>query len=174
MASFDKAKSLLTRVNVQAWAPLIFCEAFYSLPPLETVIFVDVDDTTFDRTVRRSLGRSVHKKLLVVGAYSPGSDVEDVEVCAHIHDGEHEVTLYRIEEPDDKTLALRPVTSTGHVALYPPFTDVGDDFGRVFAIFRYYFLAAGYINELVMHKNAPRIFTRKFDEACRWVANGGE
>jgi hypothetical protein len=122
MPSFDEAKSPLTLANIQAWAYSKFPDAFDALPLLEKLAFNDVDYTTFDRTVRRSLGRSMHKKLLIVGAYSPGTDIEDVEVCAHIHAGEDEVTFYRIHELEDETLELRPVTSPGHIAFHPPFS----------------------------------------------------
>tara|TARA_R110002003_G_scaffold58_18_gene5241 strand:+ start:20971 stop:21720 length:750 start_codon:yes stop_codon:yes gene_type:complete len=181
MPSFDEAKSPLTLANIQAWAHSEFPDAFDALPRLDKVAFIDVDVTTFDRTVRRSLGRSLHKKLLIVGLYSPGADIEGSVVCAHIHAGEDEVSFYRVHELedetlelDDETLELRPVTSPGHIAFHPPFSEVGNDIGRVLAVVRFYFLAANYLKELIRHKKAPKSFTKMFEEACRWILNGGE
>ncbi|KAH7069219.1 hypothetical protein BKA63DRAFT_450992 [Paraphoma chrysanthemicola] len=174
MASFDEGKSPLTLLSIQAWARFKFHDDFEALPSLERVAFIDVDDMVFDRTIRRSLGRSEHKKLLLVGAHSPQSEVQDIEVCAHIHADDDEITLYYVEELEDETNKLIPVASFGHVAFHPPFSEVGDDVGRVLAVIRFYFLAAGYLKELPRHNKAPKMFTKKFEQACRWIANGGE
>jgi hypothetical protein len=85
MRAFDEAKTPLTLDNVQRWARDRFPDAFAALPSLDTLSFIDVDDVRFDRAIYRSLGRSVHKKLLIVGAYAPSTKVEDAEICAHIH-----------------------------------------------------------------------------------------
>ncbi|KAH7088689.1 hypothetical protein FB567DRAFT_578516 [Paraphoma chrysanthemicola] len=174
MASFDEAKSPLTFLSIRAWARFKFHNDFDTLPPLQKIAFIDVDDMVFDRTVRRSLGRSEHKKLLLVGAHSPESDLEDNEVCAHIHADDDEVTLYYVEQLEEETYKLIPVASFGHVAFHPPFSEVGDDVERILAVIRFYFLAAGYLKELPRHKKAPKMFTKKFEQACRWIANGGE
>jgi hypothetical protein len=85
MPSFDEDKTPLTLDNVQAWARVKFPSAFSVLPKVDQATFVSVDDFKFDRSISRSLGRSEHKKLLVVGAHAPGPEAEDVLVCAHVH-----------------------------------------------------------------------------------------
>jgi cell division protein FtsB len=136
------------------------------------------------RPVWRSLGRSTHKQLLVIGGYAPGPDIEEEptdRVVAHVHSDEAEVSFYRISEVEDSNLfELQPVNSTATVAFHAPFCHVGDDTGgskaihRVSALILYYFLVAGHVKELVRNKSDPTMFTRNFRDACLWVENGGE
>jgi hypothetical protein len=89
MPPFGEDKTPLTLDNVRAWARSKFPNAFSALPKVEKATFLQVDDFTFERPISRSPGRSLgrleHKKLLVVGAHSPGAVAEDALVCAHVH-----------------------------------------------------------------------------------------
>jgi hypothetical protein len=85
MPPFDKDKTPLTLDDVRAWARIKFPNALSALPKVEKATFLQVDDFTFERPISRSLGRSEHRKLLVVGAHSPGAVAEDALVCAHAH-----------------------------------------------------------------------------------------
>jgi len=94
MSSFDEERSPLTLANIVGWARQKFPDAFGPLPKVDKVEFRDVDDFFFDRPIQRSLGRSEHKKLLVVGAHAPGDTVEDAPVCAHIHTDDSAVSYF--------------------------------------------------------------------------------
>ncbi|KAJ4331608.1 hypothetical protein N0V87_009006 [Didymella glomerata] len=181
MADFNEQKTPLTLANVQAWARFEFPEAFKALPRASRVSYIDIDDTSFNRVIQRSLGRSTHKKLLVIGDYAPGDDVEDSKVVAHVHEHDTEITFYRLsEETVDGKPELHPVRATSNVAFYSPFSKVGDDTGgskaihRVSAVILYYFLASELVNELVRHKNDSRWFAKNFREACDWIGNDGD
>jgi hypothetical protein len=86
----------------------------------------------------------------------------------------------RIEELANDDNELHTVKSTGHIAFHAPFSGVGDDSGnakaikRVEAIIVYYFLAANHVKELVRYKKFANLFTKGFEEGCRWIENGGE
>jgi hypothetical protein len=180
MSAFDEAKSPLTLDNVHSWARDKFPGAFVSLPPLDLLTFVDIDTLKFSRIIRRSLHRSTHKKLLIVGAYAPGHVIEDAEICAHIHADEGTVSFFRIDELDDGDHEVHSLRGTSTIAFHAPFSDVGDDsenskaISRVEALISYYFLAAGHLEELIRHNNFANLFTRGFEHACRWIENGGE
>jgi hypothetical protein len=136
------------------------------------------------RPVWRSLGRSNHKQLLVIGGYAPGPEIDEEptdRVVAHVHADEAEVSFYRIAEVEDSNMfELHTVNSTATVAFHAPFCHVGDDTGgskaihRVSALILYYFLVAGHVKELVRHKSDPTMFTRNFRDACLWIENEGE
>jgi hypothetical protein len=181
MADFNEFKSPLTLDNVQAWARADFHDAFRALPRASRVKFIDIEDLSFNRAIQRSLGRSTHKKLLIIGGYAPGEEVEDSRVVAHVHEDSTEISFYRIDEDvAEGKPELQPVRATSNVAFYAPFNKVGDDNGsskaihRVSAVILYYFLAAEYLKELVRHYNDARWFTKNFREACAWIENGGE
>lgn len=180
MSDFNEAKTLLNLENVQTWARTKFPEAFTALPKVSRVTFLDIAETSYNRSVQRSLGRSTHNKLLIIGEYAPGSEDPDSGVGAHVHSDNAEVSFYRIDEPAGGKMELHLVKSTSTVAFFAPFCDVGDDMGgskaicRVSAIIQYYFLAAGFVNHLERHKQAPKMFTKNFEDACRWIKNGGE
>ncbi|KAJ4410750.1 hypothetical protein N0V91_001678 [Didymella pomorum] len=181
MADFNEQKTPLTLANVQTWARFEFPEAFKALPRASRVSYIDIDDTSFNRVIQRSLGRSTHKKLLVIGDYAPGDDVEDSKVVAHVHEHDTEITFYRLSEDTvDGKPELHPVRATSNVAFYSPFSKVGDDTGgskaihRVSAVILYYFLASEIVNELVRHKNDSRWFAKNFREACDWIGNDGD
>jgi hypothetical protein len=178
--AFDEAKTPLTLDNIQRWARDRFPDAFAALPSLESLSFIDVDDVRFERAIYRSLGRSAPKKLLIVGAYAPGTKVEDAEICAHIHAGDGLVDFFRVNEYGDGDFELQTVKTNGAIAFHPPFSDVGDDTGngkaitRVEAVISYYFLAAGYLQEVVRYQKYASLFAKAFEQACRWIENGGE
>lgn len=181
MADFNEQKTPLTLANIQAWARLEFPEAYRALPRASRVSYIDIDDTSFNRVIQRSLGRSTHKKLLVIGDYAPGDNVEDSKVVAHVHEHDTEITFYRLSEEDTNGKPeLHPVRATSNVAFYSPFSKVGDDTGgskaihRVSAVILYYFLASELVNELVRHKNDSRWFAKNFREACDWIGNDGD
>jgi hypothetical protein len=181
MADFNESKTPLTLENVQSWARAEFNDAFRALPRASRVKFIDIEDLSFSRAIQRSLGRSTHKKLLIIGGYAPGEEVEDSRVVAHVHEDSTEISFYRIDEhvahgkPE-----LQPVRATSNVAFFAPFNKVGDDNGnsqsihRVSAVILYYFLAADYLKELVRNFNNSRWFPKSFREACAWIENGGE
>ena len=137
MADFNEQKTPLTLANIQAWARHEFPDAYKALPRASRVSYIDIDDTSFSRVIQRSLGRSTHKKLLVIGDYAPGDDVEDSKVVAHVHEHDTEITFYRLsEETADGKPELLPVRATSNVAFYSPFSKVGDDTGGSKAIHR--------------------------------------
>lgn len=184
MLPFDEDRTPLTLDNVRSWAYAKFPGAFNVLPKVDEAIFLQVDDFTFARFIKRCLGRSKHKRLLVVGAHAPGEVAEDALVvrCALFqHTRDVNLTCTRINElfsPGDNE--LHTVKSTGHIEFHEPFSSVGDDNGnpqviiRVGAIIRYYFLHAGHLSELRRHLRYPRFFTKGFEEGCRWIENSGE
>lgn len=181
MSSYDQARMPLTMDNVQGWARENFLAVFSALPHINTLIFGDNDDDlTYDRKIGRNLDRSEHKKLLLVGRYSPGPDVEDAEILAHIHEGESEIAFFMSEQLDDGRFELHVVKNTSAIAFYPPLSDVGNDtennksIQRVEALISYYFLAAGHLKEIFRSKRFEKLFTRGFQDACYWIANGGE
>ncbi|KAF2827011.1 hypothetical protein CC86DRAFT_322847 [Ophiobolus disseminans] len=184
MYDFNEARSPLTNDNVQSWARTNFSTPFRALPRFARLNWTGFDEFTMSRPVWRSLGRSSHKQLLVIGGYAPGPDIEEEptdRVVAHVHTDEAEVSFYRIAETEDTDiLELQPVNSTATVAFHAPFCHVGDDTGgskaihRVSALILYYFLAAGHVRELVRNKSDPTMFTRNFKDACAWIENDGE
>jgi hypothetical protein len=181
MADFNESKTPLTLENVQSWARAEFNDAFRALPRASRVKFIDIEDLSFSRAIQRSLGRSTHKKLLIIGGYAPGEEVEDSRVVAHVHEDSTEISFYRIDEHVAQGKPeLQPVRATSNVAFFAPFNKVGDDNGnsqsihRVSAVILYYFLAADYLKELVRNFNNSRWFPKSFREACAWIENGGE
>ncbi|UPX18653.1 uncharacterized protein EKO05_0008945 [Ascochyta rabiei] len=181
MADFNEQKTPLTLANIQAWARVEFSDAFNALPRASRVSYIDIDDTSFNRVIQRSLGRSTHKKLLVIGDYAPGDHVEDSKVVAHVHEHDTEITFYRLSEVTvEGKPELHPVRATSNVAFYSPFSKVGDDTGgskaihRVSAVILYYFVASELVHELVRHKNDSRWFAKNFREACDWIGNDGD
>jgi len=183
MADFNETKTPLTWKNVQAWARASFNASFKALPRVTTLRWIEVEDSfTMSRAVWRSLGRSAHKQMLVIGGYSPGPEVDESSdlVTAHVHANETDVSFYRITKNANGENELLPVNSTSTVAFHAPFCDLGDDTGgssaihRVSALIHYYFLAAGHLKELVRTPLFPTAFTRSFREACSWVENDGE
>ncbi|KAH4346409.1 hypothetical protein HBI56_155150 [Parastagonospora nodorum] len=181
---FNEARSPLTSDNVQSWGRTYFSAPFRALPRFARLNWTGFEELSMSRPVWRSLGRSTHKQLLVIGGYAPGPDIEEEptdRVVAHVHSDEAEVSFYRISEVEDSNLfELQPVNSTATVAFHAPFCHVGDDTGgskaihRVSALILYYFLVAGHVKELVRNKSDPTMFTRNFRDACLWVENGGE
>ncbi|KAH7349188.1 hypothetical protein BKA66DRAFT_476826 [Pyrenochaeta sp. MPI-SDFR-AT-0127] len=185
MAEFNEARSPLTTANVQSWARQAFAVPFRALPRPAKMQWIEFDESSFviSRSTWRSLGRSAHKQLLVIGGYSPGSNVDDEPtdcVAAHVHMDDAEVSFYRIAAVRGGRDELHPVNSTSTVAFHAPFCDVGEDTGgseaihRVSSLILYYFLAAGHVQELLRTKSAPTMFTRNFRDACFWIANRGE
>lgn len=185
MAEFNETRSPLTNDNVQAWARHHFAAPFRALPRAARLQWIEFDESfTISRAIWRSLGRSTHKQLLVIGGYAPGPAGDDDEpidrVTAHVHEDEAEVSFYRITELEDGSNELLSVNSTSTVAFHAPFCDVGDDTGgskaihRVSALILYYFLAAGHVKELSRTRSDPTMFTRNFRDACLWVQNEGE
>jgi len=185
MTDFNETRSPLTNENVQNWARANFAAPFRALPRAARLHWIEFDESfTISRAIWRSLGRSTHKQLLVIGGYAPGPAGDDDEptdrVTAHVHEDEAEVSFYRIAELDDGSNELQPVNSTSTVAFHAPFCDVGDDTGgskaihRVSALILYYFLAAGHVKELCRTRADPTMFTRNFRDACLWVQNEGE
>lgn len=182
MTDFNDARTPLTAPNVQAWARANFPHPFRALPRAARLQWIEVDDSfIISRAIWRSLGRSSHKQLLVIGGYSPGPEVDESSdrVTAHVHADEAEVSFYRIAETADGNSELHAVNSTSTVAFHAPFCDLGDDTGgskaihRVSALILYYFLAAGHVKELVRTRSDPTMFTRSFRDACSWVENDG-
>lgn len=178
---FNEVRTPLTAPNVQAWARANFPVSFRALPRAARLQWIEFDESfTISRAIWRSLGRSTHKQLLVIGGYAPG-DVEDPidRVTAHVHADEAEVSFYRITENADGSNELHIVNSTSTVAFASPFSELGDDTGgskaihRVSALILYYFLAAGHVRELVRTRSDPTMFTRSFRDACSWVENEG-
>jgi hypothetical protein len=185
MADFNETRSPLTNENVQAWARQNFAAPFRALPRAARLQWIEFDESfTISRAIWRSLGRSTHKQLLVIGGYAPGPAGDDDEpidrVTAHVHEDEAEVSFYRITELEDGSNELQSVNSTSTVAFHAPFCDVGDDTGgskaihRVSALILYYFLAAGHVKALSRTRSDPTMFTRNFRDACLWVQNEGE
>ncbi|USP81690.1 hypothetical protein yc1106_08964 [Curvularia clavata] len=185
MADFNETRSPLTNDNIQAWARHQFAASFRALPRAARLQWIEFDESfTISRAIWRSLGRSTHKQLLVIGGYAPGPAGDDDEpidrVTAHVHEDEAEVSFYRITELENGSLELQSVNSTSTVAFHAPFCDVGDDTGgskaihRVSALILYYFLAAGHVKELSRTRSDPTMFTRNFRDACLWVQNEGE
>ncbi|KAH9883038.1 hypothetical protein J1614_000405 [Plenodomus biglobosus] len=183
MADFNETRTPLTSKNVQAWARTHFSAPFKALPRAATLKWIQVEDSfTISRAVWRSLGRSAHKQLLVIGGYAPGPEVDEPAdlVTAHVHADEPDVSFYRITKNANGDNELFPVNSTSTVAFHAPFCDLGDDTGgskaihRVSALILYYFLAAGHVKELVRTRADPTMFTRSFRDACSWVENDGE
>ncbi|KAF2855214.1 hypothetical protein T440DRAFT_464504 [Plenodomus tracheiphilus IPT5] len=183
MADFNETRTPLTSKNVQAWARATFNTPFKTLPRVATLKWIEVEDSfTISRAVWRSLGRSAHKQLLVIGGYAPGPEVDEPAdlVTAHVHADEPDVSFYRITKNANGDNELFPVNSTSTVAFHAPFCDLGDDTGgskaihRVSALILYYFLAAGHVKELVRTRADPTMFTRSFRDACSWVENDGE
>ncbi|KAF1833696.1 hypothetical protein BDW02DRAFT_569786 [Decorospora gaudefroyi] len=185
MADFNETRSPLTNENVQIWARANFTAPFRALPRAARLNWIEFDESfTISRAIWRSLGRSSHKQLLVIGGYAPGPAGDDDEptdrVTAHVHEDEAEVSFFRIAEMEDGSHELQPVNSTSTVAFHAPFCDVGDDTGgskaihRVSALILYYFLAAGHVKELCRTRADPTMFTRNFRDACLWVQNEGE
>ena len=185
MTDFNETRSPLTNDNVQNWARANFAAPFRALPRAARLHWIEFDESfTISRAIWRSLGRSTHKQLLVIGGYAPGPAGDDDEptdrVTAHVHEDEAEVSFYRIAELEDGSNELQPVNSTSTVAFHAPFCDVGDDTGgskaihRVSALILYYFLAAGHVKELCRTRSDPTMFTRNFRDACLWVQNEGE
>ena len=184
MYDFNEVRSPLSNDNVQAWARTNFSAPYRALPRFARLNWTGFDEFTMSRPVWRSLGRSTHKQLLVIGGYAPGPDIEEEptdRVVAHVHTDEAEVSFYRIAQVEGtRILELQPVNSTATVAFHAPFCHVGDDTGgskaihRVSALILYYFLAAGHVKELVRNKSDPTMFTRNFKDACAWVENGGD
>ncbi|KAF1918889.1 hypothetical protein BDU57DRAFT_567532 [Ampelomyces quisqualis] len=185
MPEFNEARSPLSNDNVQSWARANFTAPFRALPRYARLNWTGFGEFTMSRPIWRSLGRSTHKQLLIIGGYAPGPDIEEEptdRVVAHVHADEAEVSFYRIAEVEDgdNLFELQPVSSTATVAFHAPFCHVGDDTGgskaihRVSALILYYFLAAGHVKELVRSKSDPTMFTRNFRDACLWILNGGE
>jgi hypothetical protein len=179
MADFSETRSPLTNENVQAWARANFAAPFRALPRAARLQWIEFDQSfTISRAIWRSLGRSTHKQLLVIGGYAPGPAGDDDEptdrVTAHVHADEAEVSFYRIAELENGSSELQFVNSTSTVAFHAPFCDVGDDTGGSKALILYYFLAAGHVKELCRTKSDPTMFTRNFKDACLWVQNEGE
>ena len=185
MTDLGDARFPLTKDNVQDWARKNFPLPFRALPKAAPSKWIRFDSASFSisRSVWRSLDRSVHKQLLVIGGYAPGPNIVDEptdHVVAHVHMDEAEVSFYRIAEAVDGSDELLSVTSTSSVAFHAPFCDVGEDTGgskaihRVSALILFYFLAAGYVRELPRTKSDPTMFTRNFKDACFWVENGGQ
>jgi hypothetical protein len=186
MHDFDESRSPLTNDNVQSWARTNFPAPFRALPRFARLNWTDSDKFKTSRPVYRSLGRSTHKQLLIIGGYAPGPEIDEEptdRVVAHVHSDEAEVSFYRIAEvgeSDKFEFELQPVNSTATVAFHAPFCHVGDDTGgskaihRVSALILYYFLAAGHVKELVRYRSDPTMFTRNFRDACAWIENEGE
>ncbi|KAH8731916.1 hypothetical protein GQ44DRAFT_603701 [Phaeosphaeriaceae sp. PMI808] len=184
MPDFNEQRSPLTSDNVQTWARTNFSAPFRALPRFARLNWTGLEEFTMSRTVWRSLGRSQHKQLLVIGGYAPGPDIDEEptdRVVAHVHAHEAEVSFYRIVEIEGSPQRdLQSVNSTATVAFHAPFSHVGEDTGgskaihRVSALILYYFLAAGHVKELVRNKSDPTMFTRNFKDACAWVENDGE
>lgn len=184
MADFNETKTPLTLKNVQAWARATFNTSFKALPRAATLRWIKMEDSfVISRAVWRSLGRSAHKQLLVIGGYAPGPEVDEPSdiVTAHVHaDGETAVSFYRITKNATGKNELIPVHATNTVAFHAPFCELGDDTGdskaihRVSALISYYFLAAGHVKELFRTRSGPSMFARGFRDACSWVGNDGE
>jgi hypothetical protein len=185
MHDFNEARTPLTSDNVQAWGRANFPVAFRTLPRPARLKWTSLDefDLRTNRAVYRSLHRSAHKQLLIIGGFAPGPEVEDepADVLAHIHHDEAGVTFYSAQDSEfGSKQELELVRSTSLVAFHEPFCHVGDDAGgskaihRVSALIEYYFLAAGHVKELVRTKGDPTLFTRNFKDACAWVENEGE
>jgi hypothetical protein len=113
MPNFNEAKSPLTSDHVQGWARATFAGSFRALPRPGKLKWMEIDDYRKSRPVFRSLGRSSHKQLLVIGGYAPGPEIEEEpidQVVAHVHTDEAEVSFYRIAESvEDGELELQPV-----------------------------------------------------------------
>ncbi|KAL1593309.1 hypothetical protein SLS60_010917 [Paraconiothyrium brasiliense] len=177
----------LTAKTVRAIARASFAEPFEKLAgavPDSKWLDFDVNDARSigaDRAVYRSLSRSKHKRLLVVGWYAPGYGDERPtdRVAAHVHADPAEVRFYRIKESDDGSRSLEDVNSTSAVDFDSPFCDVGDGQGdhraghRVTALIEWFFLDAGLVPELTRPDGDPGKFTRNFRHACMWVGNDG-
>ncbi|KAF2025515.1 hypothetical protein EK21DRAFT_76272 [Setomelanomma holmii] len=184
MPDFNEARTPLTSESVQTWSRANFSASFRALPGPKKLKWHSLDKFDLsNRTVYRSLGRSAHKQLLVIGGYAPGSEVEDEQddVLAHLHHDAADVSFYRAQESENgRQQELHQVTSTATVAFHEPFCHVGDDAGgskaihRVSALIQYYFLAAGHVKELVRTRGDPTMFTRNFKDACAWIENEGE
>jgi hypothetical protein len=184
MPDFNEARSPLTSDNVQTWARANFPAPYRALPRHSRLNWTGFEEFNMSRPVWRSLGRSKHKQLLVIGGYAPGPEIDEEptdRVVAHVHADEAEVSFYRIAEVEESDkFELQPVNSTATVAFHAPFYHIGDDTGgskaihRVSALILYYFLAAGHVKELVRNKSDPTMFTRNFRDACLWIENGGE
>jgi FtsZ-binding cell division protein ZapB len=181
---FLESKSPLTKDNVHKWAIAEFVTDFAELPKHSRLKWVTFQSSPrHSRPLMRSLGRSSHGKLLIIGGYAPGPEILDDEpsdpVVAHVHANESDCSFYRIEKDADGLESYYPVNSTSTVAFHHPFSSVGDDTGgsqaihRVSALISYYFLAAGHVNT-VCRSQDPTFFTRHFRDACAWVANRGE
>lgn len=97
MLPFDEDRTPLTLDNVRSWAHAKFPGAFNVLPKLDEATFLQVDDFTFARFIKRCLGRSEHKRLLVVGAQAPDEVAEDALVCAHVHADDQEVNYFWLD-----------------------------------------------------------------------------
>lgn len=178
----------LTAKTVRAIARSSFADSFEKLAgavPDSKWLKFDVNDARSigtDRAVYRSLSRSKHNRLLVVGWYAPGYYDESPtdRVAAHVHTNPPEVRFYRIVETKDGSRSLGDVNSTSAVDFDSPFCDVGDDQGdhraghRVTALIEWYFLSAGLVPELARPEGDPGKFTRNFRHACLWVGNGGK
>ncbi len=185
MTDFNEARSPLTKENVHNWGRNLFPLPLRALPKAAPSKWIQFDSSSFNfsRSVWRSLDRSVHKQLLIIGGYAPGPIVDDEptdRVVAHVHSDEAEVSFYRITKAANGGDELVSVTSTSSVAFHAPFCDVGEDTGgskaihRVSALILYYFLAAGHVKELQRTRSDPTMFTRNFKDACSWVENGGQ
>lgn len=94
MVPFNENKIPLTYINVVVWARSRFPHAFDTLPSFRKMTFEDSYDIKYDRPIRRSLGRSKHKKLLVVGSHVPRNEVEDALVYAHLHAGDTAIEYF--------------------------------------------------------------------------------
>lgn len=182
MADFNEARSPLNLPNVQAWGKTNFSISYAAVPRPAKLKWHHLDEFQTGRPIWRSLGRSAHKRLLVIGGYAPGPDIEEdgETVLAHVHSDEAEVSFFRTAETEDGEQELQACNSTSTVAFHAPFCDVGSDTGgskaihRVSALILYYFLAAGHVKELVRNKSDPTMFTRNFKDACAWIKSGGE
>jgi hypothetical protein len=180
-------KIALTAKTVRAIALASFPDAFNkvagAVPETKWLDF-DVNDPRSigtDRAVYRSLSRSRHNRLLVVGLYAPGHGDEQPtdRVAAHVHTDPAEVRFYRIIQAKDGARSLEDVNSTSAVDFDPPFCDVGDGQGdhraghRVTALIEWFFLDTALVPELTRPDGDPGKFTRNFRQACMWVGNDG-
>lgn len=97
MADFDERKTPLTLDNIRVWADAKFPRAFRALPGVAKVSFLEFDDAKFesDRSIERSIKRSEHKKLLMIGKYAPESEDEEEFACAIVHANDYNVSYYR-------------------------------------------------------------------------------
>jgi hypothetical protein len=159
--------------SISREANLRMPDAFQTVPTFETLTFRHRE--SFGPTVIANWPKEASQVVLALGTYDfPSSGLKPL-VYMFVHRQKNHHIGYFYINPD---LSIKRMQQSGlyYVEIEEPFCDLGDRslrettvYNRIRAVSLYYFLAAGYIDEIGNYSH----FWSDFTKACTWIANKG-